>query len=232
MARTVRIRGIQNSHCQDSWSTIGPPTTMPTPPPMPNSADMRATAMLTFARGSSSRMIAIDSGTTAPAAPCSARPVMRRPIVGARAEITLPMARHARETSVSRRLPNMSPSRPAIGVATDATSRYTVITHATSPPDDSKSRAIAGRAGATIDCRSANDRPASDNDVSTRAGRTRGASAPFVGDAGPFGGATVAGDALGTCVDLVMQSSGVRGCAMSAPVDFTLWRLRGRVNRR
>ena len=59
-----------------------------------------------------------------------------------------------------RSLPNMSPSRPRIGVKIEAVSRYTVSTQVTAVVEAPNSRWIAGSAGATIVCSSANERPA------------------------------------------------------------------------
>ena len=54
-----------------------------------------------------------------------------------------------------RSLPNMSPSRPRIGVAIEALSRYTVSTQVTCVGVAPSSCWISGSAGATIVCSSA-----------------------------------------------------------------------------
>ena len=54
-----------------------------------------------------------------------------------------------------RSLPNMSPSRPRIGVKIEALSRNAVSTHATAVGEVCRSRWISGSAGATSDCSSA-----------------------------------------------------------------------------
>lgn len=122
-AMTTSTAGSQNSQCQDRCSTMGPAATMPTPAPMPKIADSRPIVTLTFSFGSSSRTMPIDSGITAPAAPCSARPTIRTPRFGARAASTAPTSRIDSTTIRTLRLPIMSPRRPRIGVSTEAESR-------------------------------------------------------------------------------------------------------------
>ena len=68
-------------------------------------------------------------------------------------------------------LPNMSPTRPAIGVAIDALSRYAVKIHAAAVGVAPRSRWITGSAGATSDCSSAYDAPADASVASSRKGR-------------------------------------------------------------
>ena len=62
-----------------------------------------------------------------------------------------PAARPASAMTSTRFLPNMSPSRPAIGVTTDAARRYEVKTHATPEVEVCRSRCSTGRAGTTSD---------------------------------------------------------------------------------
>ncbi len=73
--------------------------------------------------GNSSRMIPKASGKTAPATPWIARPAIRTPIEWESAQTNEPTAKKISVTSSIRSLPNMSPSRPMIGVATEAVSR-------------------------------------------------------------------------------------------------------------
>ena len=84
---------------------------------------MRATPCGTRWRGNSSRMIANESGKTAPPAPWITRAVIMTPIVVASAASNVPAASTRRTMTIARFFPNMSPSRPAIGVMTDALSR-------------------------------------------------------------------------------------------------------------
>ena len=62
-----------------------------------------------------------------------------------------PAASPERVTTSTRFLPYMSPSRPAIGVTTDAASRYAVKTHATPDVEVCRSCRSTGRAGTTSD---------------------------------------------------------------------------------
>ena len=93
--------------------------------PLPIAAIAPSSAMPVgiFSRGNSSRMIPNESGKTPPPRPCSARPTIIRPSESDSAHTTEPTANSASETASSRCLPNMSPRRPKIGVATEATSR-------------------------------------------------------------------------------------------------------------
>lgn len=161
-AITTRTAGSQNSQCQDRCSTIGPAATMPTPAPMPKIAESRPIVTLTFSFGSSSRTMPMDSGITAPAAPCRARATMRTPRFGASAARTAPARRIVRTQMSTLRLPTMSPRRPRIGVSTDAESRYAVRTQLAALVEAPRSWPMVERAGATRDCSTANDRPPRD----------------------------------------------------------------------
>ena len=90
---------------------------------MPAIADSRPIEPATRSRGNSSRTIPIASGKMPPPMPCSTRPATTTSSELPSAETTLPAAKIASEATNSRRLPNMSPSRPITGVATAAASR-------------------------------------------------------------------------------------------------------------
>ena len=77
----------------------------------------------TRSRGNSSRMMPNASGKIAPPSPWITRATIITGSVVASAARSVPPARQTSTTSSIRFLPNMSPSRPAIGVATDAASR-------------------------------------------------------------------------------------------------------------
>ena len=96
---------------------------MPMPPPTANVAEISAMPVATRSRGNSSRTMPMPSGKTAPPMPCRPRPAIIGPIDVESAEITVPTASAKSTTMSTRSLPNMSPSRPAIGVAIDAESR-------------------------------------------------------------------------------------------------------------
>ena len=102
---------------------IGPASTIPRPPPTPRSAEIRAMPVGTRSLGNSSRMIANASGKIAPPAPWITRPRMSTSIEVASAATSVPAATIASVTTSIRLFPNMSPSRPTIGVATEAESR-------------------------------------------------------------------------------------------------------------
>ena len=90
---------------------------------MPMIAEMSAIPCGTRSRGNSSRMIENASGKIAPPAPWMTRPRTITGSVVATAATAVPAASVKRTTTSTRFLPNMSPSRPAIGVTTDALSR-------------------------------------------------------------------------------------------------------------
>ena len=102
---------------------MSPPRIRPAPPPIPNVAEIRPMLLATFSRGNSSRMIPKQSGKMPPPAPCRTRPstTTSRPVPSA--DTTEPAANSPSATTSSRRLPNMSPRRPKIGVQTAAESR-------------------------------------------------------------------------------------------------------------
>jgi hypothetical protein len=53
-AAAMLIAPTMNSQRQERWSTIRPDNTIPKPPPIPNTAEMRPIATPTFSRGNSS----------------------------------------------------------------------------------------------------------------------------------------------------------------------------------
>ena len=123
MAITTTTRPNQKIQLYERLSTISPLRTSPAPPPMPKVAEMRPMPVATRSRGNSSRMIPNASGNTAPAAPCTARPATSSSRLLDSAAINDPTANSPSTTTSMRSLPNMSPSRPRIGVAIEALSR-------------------------------------------------------------------------------------------------------------
>ncbi len=93
---------------------------------------MRAIALSTRFSCSTSRMIEMPSGTTPTTAPCSARPMIMPMIPVDSAATTEPSIITISSTSTMRRLPYMSPRRPAMGVMTAAASSVEVTTQAVS----------------------------------------------------------------------------------------------------
>ena len=77
----------------------------------------------TFSGGNSSRMIPKASGKTAPPTPWITRPAISMPIECDSAATIDPVPKVTRVATSIRDLPKMSPSRPTIGVATEAESR-------------------------------------------------------------------------------------------------------------
>ena len=109
----------------------------------------------TRSRGNSSRMIANASGKIAPPAPWITRATIITEIEVASPASAVPAARTTSTITSKRFLPNMSPSRPAIGVTTEALRRYALRIHAAPAVVVRRSCWIAKSAGATSDCRSA-----------------------------------------------------------------------------
>jgi hypothetical protein len=112
-------------------STITPLSTSPAPPPIPNVAEISPMPVATRSGGNSSRMIPKASGNTAAAMPWIARPAIRTSIECESAQTSEPSAKTESAITSMRSLPNMSPSRPTIGVETDAVSRKPVSTKVT-----------------------------------------------------------------------------------------------------
>ena len=104
-------------------SAIGPASTNPAPAPTPSSADISPIPPATRSRGNSSRMIPNASGKIPPAAPWITRPMSITVSVPATAVTSVPTQSSANTSTSSRSLPYMSPSRPMMGVATDALTR-------------------------------------------------------------------------------------------------------------
>ena len=100
-----------------------PARTTPAPPPTPSSDETRPIEPGTRSLGNSSRMIEKASGKMPPPAPWTTRPATISHRDDAIAEINVPSARPSRTRISKRSLPYMSPSRPMIGVATDALNR-------------------------------------------------------------------------------------------------------------
>ena len=96
---------------------------MPRPPPIPTRAEIIAMPCAIRSFGNSSRMIEKASGNTAPPMPWITRAAVISAIVDDSAASSVPRARIQSVITSIFFLPNMSPSRPTIGVATQALSR-------------------------------------------------------------------------------------------------------------
>ena len=68
-------------------------------------------------------MIPKVSGSTPPPMPCTARATISTPMLGASAAISEPTVSAASAKTSIRSLPTLSPTRPMIGVKTEAESR-------------------------------------------------------------------------------------------------------------
>ena len=154
-AITVTMPGSQNSQRQPSAFTIGPASTMPRLPPTAVSAARMPTAPATFSAGNSSRMIPNPSGSIPPATPWITRATIITARLGATAASTEPTARATSVPTKTHFLPNMSPTRPRIGVKIEADSRYAVSTHVTASCEVCSSFATVVSTGITSDCSSA-----------------------------------------------------------------------------
>ena len=122
-AITVAMPGSQNSQCQLSAFTIGPANTIPRLPPTAVSAARMPTAPATLPAGNSSRMIPNPSGNVPPPSPWITRATISTARLGAMAASTDPTARATSAATNTHFLPWMSPTRPRIGVMTEADSR-------------------------------------------------------------------------------------------------------------
>ena len=134
---------------------IGPASTSPTPPPTAVSPARIPTAPVTLSAGNSSRMIPNAAGSIPPASPWITRAAIITPIDEASAASSDPAASAASDATKTRSLPYMSPTRPRIGVAIDADSRYAVSTHVTEACDVCSSCCTVVSTGSTSDCNSA-----------------------------------------------------------------------------
>ena len=96
---------------------------MPSPPPTAVSDARAPIAPGTLSAGNSSLMMPNATGIMPPARPWITRATIITPIVGATAASSEPTASATSVATKIRSLPIMSPTRPRIGVITDADSR-------------------------------------------------------------------------------------------------------------
>src|SRR5438270_9668445 len=134
-AAAVRIIGVQNSQWNPRAWTIGPPTTTPMPPAAVAVAAATPTAPATLRAGNSSRRIPNASGMTPPPIPWTPRPTNMSGSEVASAARSEPTARALMAHTKVRLLPIMSPTRPTMGVNTEAETRYEVKTQLTPRAD-------------------------------------------------------------------------------------------------
>lgn len=108
---------------------------------------MIAMAEPTRSIGSSSRMMLMPNGIAPTAAPCNERPMISGSSDEKLAQTTEPAMSASRFANSTRRLPNMSPRRPAIGVNTAPASSVEVITQDAFEAEVSSSVGSAGMIG-------------------------------------------------------------------------------------
>ena len=113
---------------------------------------MTPMAPATRSAGNSSRMMPKASGNTAPAAPWITRPTSITGSVVASALINVPTERAMRTATMIFSLPTMSPTRPRIGVAMAALSRYAVNSQLAPLSDVCNVCSSWGMAGMISDC--------------------------------------------------------------------------------
>src|SRR5262249_55348601 len=144
------------------------------PPPTGKMPGRRASPPATRSRGNASRTMPNASGKIAPPRPW----IVRATIITASEWVTAassePAARPTSVTTKTGFFPYMSPSRPAIGVTTEAARRYAVKTQATPVVVVWRSPWSTGSAGTTSDWRSAYAAPASERTARSRPGRPKG----------------------------------------------------------
>ena len=113
------------------------------------------------------------SGKIAPPPPWITRATSMTATDDVSAATTEPTISDASTIRSTRFLPNMSPSRPSTGVATEALMRYAVSTQATVDWLVLRAFPIAGSAGSTIDCSRMYESAESESTPSVSVGRWR-----------------------------------------------------------
>jgi hypothetical protein len=102
--------------------------------------------------GSSSRMMAIPSGTTPAASPWRPRATINGVSDSAKAPMTDPAIIRTKLMTSIGRLPSRSPRRPTVGVATAPVNRVTVTAHEVFAADACKSSGSWGFSGTMMLC--------------------------------------------------------------------------------
>ena len=118
---------------------------------MPSIALTSATPSIARRGGSVKVIRLMPSGTAATDSPVTLRPMTSGTRLWLSAQISEPATRKPAETISISRLPNRSPSRPAIGTATAAASNAEVSSHSVLVAELPVSVAISGSTGTSID---------------------------------------------------------------------------------
>lgn len=150
--------------------------TSPMPKPMPKVDEIRPIAAGTRSRGNWSRTIPKARGKAAEPTPWTARAAISGPSESDSAASRVPAAKTVRLARSTRRLPNMSPTRPSSAVATEAVSRKELRTQETAVAEALNSRWRPGSAGTTIVCISEKDSTARRRAAKGAAVRRRGSA--------------------------------------------------------
>ena len=154
-ASAVRQNGsaAKNSHRQPTNSASTPPAIVPTAEAAPATAPhtAKATARVrgsAYARPMSAGM---QANITAPATPCTARPAMSQPTLGAKPASAVATVNAATPTRYTRVMPNASPIDPAPRRNPASATVYTFTTHCCALCPAPRSAPMLGRATVTIE---------------------------------------------------------------------------------
>lgn len=199
----------QNSTRQLVFSAIAAANGRPSAPPTPIDALMIAMDGPSSSAGTTSRSRLMPSGTTPMPRPWRPRPAIIGITEEDRAQTTEPRTSGTRETSSIRRLPYMSPSRPATGVETAAARRVAVMTQEALDAEVSKRVGSCAISGTTSVCVRAATMPAKARIPTMPPGRAvRSAGSA----AGPPGWAAAGGELSTRCLSF----SPLRACCVRA----------------
>lgn len=149
----------QNSACQLTCWAITAAKGSPSAPPTPRDALIAPIDEPSRSGGTMSRMIDTPTAMVPRPRPCSPRPSRNGSRLVASAQTTDPSATAAMLATRTRRLPNMSPRRPAIGVATAPTSSVIVSVHDALLDEVWTSSGSWGMSGTMMVCISATTMP-------------------------------------------------------------------------
>src|SRR5690606_13410791 len=169
----------QNSMCQSKFCAMNADNGSPSAPPTPSEELIIAIADPTRSGGTHARMTLMPSGMIGSPNPCRPRPSTSGSSdveVAAMSEPTVSSAAHA----ISSRFgPYMSPSRPNIGVATQAVIKVAVMTHEALVGLVFSSRGSSGISGMTKVCINDTQMPAADRAAMRSPGRRTTGSLPL-----------------------------------------------------
>ncbi len=172
--RRLRPAATQKRTRQSAFSATAAEKGRPRAPPTPMEALMRAMEPPSLSGGRMSRSRLMPRGTTPMPRPWRPRPTIIGTTEEASAQTTEPATSGTTEASRTRRLPRVSPRRPATGVATAPARRVAVITQEALDAVVSSSFGRSPMSGTTRVCMSAATMPASARTPTTPPGRASG----------------------------------------------------------